>query len=113
MIKTIFCWSALATLISGCATPAQPLPAEDWRRESIVQISAPSSMPSYVDRHCLDLLESSAGQDREALMLYFRVGRARYYQAFPSHPDAGWKVGDKVVFDSATCQVRRSGRVSK
>ena len=108
MLKLISFFGAAAALLSACATaPEGPPPEAEWRREVIVQIGTAASIPSHADHHCLDSISPAARQLDEVLVLYFKVGRARYYQAFPTAPDEGWKVGDKVMFDSRTCQIKR------
>ncbi len=112
MLKLINSIVAAAALLSACATPPEgPPPEVEWRREVIVQIGTAASVPSYADPHCLDGIAPAARQRDEVLVLYFKVGRARYYQIFPTAPDEGWKVGEKVMFDSRTCQIKRAGKL--
>ncbi len=107
MRKSIYSLAA-STVLSACAAaPDGPPPEVEWRREVIVQIGPASSVPSYADQHCLEAVPPEARRRDEVLILYFRVGRSRYYQAFPTAPDEGWKVGERMMFDSRTCRIRR------
>lgn len=111
MLKLISSLVAAAALLSACATSAEgPPPEVEWRREMIVQIGTAASIPSHADHHCLDAITPAARQRDEVLTLYFKVGRARYYQVFPTPPDEGWSVGEKVMFDSQTCQIKRADK---
>ena len=112
MLKLISSFGAAAALLSACATtPDGPPPEVEWRREVIVKIGTAASIPSHADHHCLDAITPSARERDEVLVLYFKVGRARYYQAFPTAPDEGWKVGETVMFDSRTCEIKRAGKL--
>jgi hypothetical protein len=112
MLKLMSSFGVATALLSACATaPEGPPPEVEWRREMIVQIGTAASIPSHTDHHCLDAITPAARQRNELLVLYFKVGRARYYQAFPTAPDEGWKVGDKMMFDSQTCQIKRAGKL--
>ena len=76
-----------------------------------MQIGTAASVPSHAEQHYLDAITPAARQRDEVLVLYFRVGRARYYQVFPTAPDEGWKVGEKVMFDSQTCHIKRASKL--
>lgn len=113
MLKFISSFGAAAALLSACATaPQGPPPEVEWRREVIVQIGTAASIPSHADHHCLDAIKPAERERDEVLVLYFKVGRARYYQAFPTAANEGWKVDDKVMFDSQTCQIKRVGKLA-
>ena len=113
MLKLISSLLAAAALLSACAISPEGQPPEvEWRREVIVQIGTAASIPSHADHHCVDAITPPAAPRDEVLTLYFKVGRARYYQAFPTASDEGWKVGDTVMFDSQTCQIKRAGKLA-
>lgn len=113
MLKLISSAAAAAALLAACAaSPEGPPPDVEWRREVIVHIGTAASIPSHADRHCLDAITPAARQRDEVLVLFFKVGRARYYQAFPTVPDEGWKVGDTVMFDAQTCEIKRIAKLA-
>lgn len=94
MLKVISSFGVAAALLSACATATEAPPPEiEWRREVIVEIGTAASIPPHADHHCLDAITPAARQRDEVLVLYFKVGRARYYQAFPTPPRRGLEGG--------------------
>jgi hypothetical protein len=99
--RVVLC--AMLTSLVACASVLDT-PRREWRRERVVRISAASSLPPYVDTHCLSDLPTGGA---EALLLHFRVGHATYYQAFPFTQGVAWTLGDYADFVSDSCEIRR------
>ena len=98
-----FTSSAVVFGLPACTALLGP-PDAELRHEKIAQIVPYSPLPKYVDKHCLDGRTSQA--TGEVLVLSFRVGRGRHYQAFPISSDHFWQVGDLAAFASRTCEIR-------
>lgn len=93
-------------LIAARAMPVDP-PAEAWRHERISEIVPVSRLSWHVDQHCLTRGSADAKPTETAIVLRFKVGRARYYQAFPVTTDMPWEVGDLAAFVPQTCDIKR------
>ncbi|RQP21858.1 hypothetical protein DZC73_25810 [Albitalea terrae] len=90
--------------MSGCASLLDPSPENWWRSAEIKQIVPASDVKSDVHTDCIEA--SAASAPTYVAIVFYRIGRSPYRQAFPIPSADAVHVGDTVTVNSVLCKLK-------
>lgn len=98
-----------STIAAGCSVFGDDTQSQ-WRTLTVINVQPRAELSTSVDVHCVG--PASVASSDEVVVVKYRVGRARYMQAFAIPSGRSLHKGDTVVVHPGQCLLEDASSAS-